>query len=160
MSTIAYDGKTIAFDTQCGYGNRIDPFTWEKVKPVVGHAVYAYAGGTGVVDIVELFVEWMNEGGEYPKLCTENYSESCFIAVTHDGELHEYERRDVPVLKSRAINAFGSGGHYAIGAMLAGASAHDAILLASRWDPFSNDDVRSFELVDNRLGRHAVESKG
>ncbi len=159
MSTIAYDGKTIAFETQVGYGNRVDPFAWEKVKPIIGNGVYAYAGGAGETDIVEEFVDWISKGGEFPKLCLDRSGESTFIAITHDGEWHEFERREQPALKTRQFNAIGSGGQYALGAMLAGASAHDAVLIASKCDPFSNDDVHEYEVVDNRLGRHADESR-
>jgi len=146
MSTIAYDGKSIAFETQCGYGNRIDPYAWEKVRKIEGSVNYAFAGGVGMTDIVDEFIDWITNGGEYPKLCLDRADDSTFIAVTHDGELHEFERRDQPALKTRKIDAFGSGAMYAMGAMHAGASAHDAVLIASKCDPYSNDDVRSFDL--------------
>lgn len=163
MSTIAYDGKSVAFETQVGFGNNIDPYEWEKVKPITGNVTYAYAGGAGETDIVDEFIDWIQNacGGnaDFPKLCVDRSGESTFIAFTHDGEWHEFERRGTPVLKTRKPNAIGSGRQYALGAMHAGANAVDAVHVAAKLDPYSNDDVRSYELIDMRGIRHANESK-
>ena len=150
MSTIAYDGKSVAYETQCGWGNRIEPFQWHKVREVRGRdSKYRYAGGCGELDIVEAFIAWIKDGKEqpYPELCKERSGESTFIAIDHDGVLWEYERRGSPVMRvAGEIYAIGSGAGYAMGAMHAGATAAESIVIASRLDPYSNDDVHSFEL--------------
>ena len=43
------------------------------------------------------------------------------------------------------IAAWGSGAHLALGAMAAGASAEEAIKIASKWDPYSGLGVQVFK---------------
>ena len=87
MSTIAYDGTTIAFETQIN-SNRIEPAAWLKVRPIDNNPFYQAAGGSGVMDAVAAFINWIDAGvnpGPYPELCKEYAGECSFIAITTEG---------------------------------------------------------------------------
>lgn len=150
MSTIAFDGKTIAFDTQSGNNNRVDLEAKPKVIEIEGSVdrVYHYAGGCGELGLLFLFMRWIKDGGEFPKLCSDYANDrSCsFFAITYDGVLHEFERSEIPINETRKPDAYGSGAQFAMGAMMHGATAEEAVAISCKLDVYTGGEVRSFEV--------------
>lgn len=145
MSTIAFDGKTIAFDTQVGTQFRIDPEPWQKIRDISGRK-YKYAGGTGIAQAVETFIDWAKGGAvdSFPDLCKEQSDNCNFIAITYDGYAHIFDGIAKPLLITKKLDSIGSGSDYALGAMHAGACAEEAVEIAARLDPHTGGEIRSY----------------
>lgn len=158
MSTLAFDGKEIAFDTQQGRGRAVvcsEP--WLKVEKT-DSVDYKFAGGCGDVDPVKVFIDWIsiNRSGPYPEICKDEHNNCFFVAITNDGELHEFEKSGKVVYRTRKYWAAGSGMDFAMGAMVAGKSASEAAMIAGELDPHTNQDIRSFPVA--KAGLHSAAS--
>lgn len=152
MSTIAYDGKMLAFDTLMVDGSRRDLEPVMKMV-LVKEGAYCYAGGVGEYGIVHLFQRWIRDGGDFPELCSKEGRKNCyFVAIHSNGELHEFESTEYPILKTRNHFAVGSGGGFALGAMLHGATALEAVNIAVSVDVFTGGKVIHVKVpVDPRV---------
>jgi len=137
MTTIAFDGKSVAADGwQMTDDGTIDRQHIQKIFEAKTNR-YAVVGGAGETDAVNAFVEWIMGGTPkrtYPEICKERADYCEYFAVTVDGLLEMYERTAKPVSSSKHIDAFGSGRRLALGAMAAGASAENAVRIASQFD--------------------------
>lgn len=146
MTTIAYDGNMLAADSRIVFGDYICPNNVIKLRKI-GNIVYGIAG------FYAWFDEWIawyiaganpydapaakfnnKEGGEFLvlddlqlKVCTTSIP--CFLPIS-------------------GPDAWGSGGQYAIGAMLAGSSAFRAVELAAIADPYTAGSIIAFDRHD------------
>lgn len=146
MSTIAFDGKWIAFD-QMAIGPAGAPtYGAQKVVPTEGAVVFA--GGCGMLDGVRAFQEWACAGMEdpYPQICSDLVDECTYFTISEGGIVSLYERRSVFVTKQEAPAAFGSGSQFAMGAMLAGSDAREAVRIAIELDTNSGGEVVAMKL--------------
>lgn len=147
MTTIAFDGKSVAFDTQSTCGGRISHVD-DKVVEIQNYGI-VYAGGSGELDSVHAFQDWVAGGmkpDDYPDLCKERADNSCFILINYKGELQEFERRPHPVATVVGRDALGSGSDYALGAMAAGKSAEEAVRIAMEYDAYTGGEVIVFDM--------------
>jgi len=146
VSTIAFDGVSVAHDSQIGAGNRIDNAEWKKVRSVQGTEFWC-AGGTGEADAVNAFIEWVEDGAgpDYPEICKERSEHCCFIAIDDEMLVHTFERRPVSTVVERPPFACGSGSDYALGAMYAGEPAEGAVHIARQLDPHTGGPVYWFK---------------
>ena len=129
MSTIAYDGKTIAADRLCTVGDTPIPF--QKVGKISGMVF----GCAGYAEDTVLFAKWLKDemprGDKLPKL--ETRFRAIVIDVTGDAFLYFDKLVPIPLEKGRQW-AFGSGGEFAMGAMAMGVSAALAVEIATKLD--------------------------
>lgn len=134
MTTIATDGKTIAADT-LAVGRWKDSKRVQKVHSINGCLV----GGAGELVEILRFKDWFEAG------CPEDNKpdlEDSFSALVlyPDGTAkacyHKLYFYDVGL-----PYAIGSGAEYAMGAMVAGATPEEAVIVASMLDNNTNDDV-------------------
>ena len=145
MTTIAWDGKTLAADGQVTIGDSgIMTLKRQKIFKKIGiFDVLAFAGS---LEPVEEFLEWAKnpEEGVPPE------GEYTVIFVV-DGVL-AFSHMTTPITNSITIgkgeiDAWGSGANFAIGAMHAGKTAIQAVNIAIKCDAFTGGKVRSVRVV-------------
>lgn len=129
MTTIAWDGRTLAGDTQHSMfrGNG------DKVFRLNDGSLFGSCGQTqdGVA-----VMEWLAGGGEKPKV------EDGFHAIlVKDGKLYSLENKLVHLEQRRPFFAIGSGRDYAMAAMFLGKTAADAVRVAREFDVDTGSEV-------------------
>jgi len=146
LTTIAFDGSTIAFDTQLGHEYKIAREPFMKVREVSG-SYYRFAGGSGLPAAVDIFINWVISGHDkdcFPKICVEKDDCCTFVAITNDGYWHRFSLSGIAYLKTRELETAGSGGDFALGAMMAGANAVEAVRIAAELDPHTGGKILSY----------------
>lgn len=144
MSTIAWDGQTLAADSRA-YGGRYmsSPGSKAKIRRLDdGTRLGCVSSDVGASEQV---MDWYAAGcaafGESDR--PTNFG---LIVVTPDGKLMIANDRFAlsgPIDCARY--AIGSGGDYALGAMAMGATAVQAVLIAAELDPHSGAPVLSLD---------------
>lgn len=123
MTTVAWDGKTLAADT-CMSGAYIAVFT--KTFQLPDGRLFA---GAGEIQDILLAVKWLTEGGDRPELDAMNS-----ILIYPDGRAFFLDEKLVEMRINESIAATGSGAQFAIAALYLGASAEKAIEVAAHFD--------------------------
>lgn len=127
MTTIAFDGKTVAADGQRTWGDEIRELGSPKIKLLDGR-IYSFTGSTPLFQPV---VDWHRSGADPKSLPVMGREESwTLIVIDHDG-LGKYTPTCPYIERFKPPIAFGAGGDYAMGAMLAGADAKRAVELVA-----------------------------
>jgi hypothetical protein len=126
MTVIAWDGKSIAADKLVAYGD-IERTTEKLV--MFGTGVLTYTGE--VTKGLEL-TEWFEKGRkkeDWPEFQkTDDYAQLIYA----DGEHVEvFYQEPTPVVLKGGFHAWGAGAKYAIGAMAAGKTAEEAVIIAN-----------------------------
>jgi ATP-dependent protease HslVU (ClpYQ) peptidase subunit len=141
-TTIAYDGLSIAADSQATAGTRKHA-TQKLIR--CGNAFVACAGAC---DQGELFKAWYQSGADpdkYPK----KLDDFVGIVVTQLGAFIYWDKPvAVPISAPYAI---GSGAKAAEGAMRAGASAHKAVEIASLIDLYTGGQIDCHSVTELRM---------
>lgn len=169
MTTIAFDGETLAADSQTTQeGVRLSMLA-EKihVRPegaawkVNGEMVAAFgvAGKLNSAYLVQyaMELEGFDASHAFPK-----GTSLTFLAITVDGNVYVGGQNEDDewawLSKVAAPMAVGSGAELAIGAMAAGANAEQAIEIASRFDTCTGGTVRKFNYrTSPGYGNHQLE---
>jgi len=144
MTTIAYDGKILAADTQAT-SSYIDQDHYQKFYEVNGEIV----AGTGDIASIYAWLDWYTAGAD-PELFPKPLDDSLAILVIdrktgkHRMHCHHLAYPGTPWRK-KAI-AVGTGQDFAMGALLAGATAPEAVKIAMKLDPCSGGQVRTIEV--------------
>lgn len=138
MTTVAWDGTTLAGDRQASYGNT--PVQCTKViKTDTGLLV----GASGDLDNTLRFYQWVRDGR--PNTKPELYDAFSGVVIELDNSITYYSHRLIPNNIALSCWALGSGADYALGAMAAGAKAKKAVKIACDLDVNSGlgiDEVR------------------
>lgn len=129
MTTIAFDGRTLAGDTQCSMfrGNGTKAFRLKDGS---------LFGSCGQIQDGVAVREWLENGGEKPKV-----EDGFHAIVVKDGKLFSLENKLVHMEQRRAFFAIGSGRDYAMAAMFLGNTAADAVRVAHEFDVDTGDEV-------------------
>ena len=123
MTTVAYDGITLAADT---HSETSISMTTHKLHRLASGDLFAAAGS--VQEILTVLC-WLN-GGEKPA----NLDNFEGLIITRHGAERLGERlMRVPVLEP--FCAIGSGAHFALAAMDCGRNAAAAVRVAAKFDP-------------------------
>jgi hypothetical protein len=94
------------------------------------------------------FALWLSDGSGHPNLEPAGKDEVCTgILFKPDGSCVRFEGNYPPFTLRAPFYAFGSGDALAMGAMAAGATAHEAVEIACKFDVLSNGPVQSMPLV-------------
>lgn len=131
MTVIAWDGHTLAGDRQRTHGGT--PVAATKVFKIQAPDGRLFlVGAAGRADCTQMFVAWLR-GGEKP-LMPSNVDD--FGALVVDVKRRVWNIHDTLfyVHCSAKQWAIGSGANYALGAMAAGATAAQAVRIASKLD--------------------------
>lgn len=140
MTTIAFDGKCLAADSRGG-GGFIEPVEYQKIFDC-GEFVVA---GSGNWAAVQRWVDWFQAGADkadYPDWG--DRLSGVFVVSRKTGLMQVWGPGDPhpSVDWHSGPNALGSGEEFAMGAMLAGATASEAVEIASRLDPHTGGPIR------------------
>lgn len=141
MTTIAVRDGVLAADscTNCiGATFQSNPKLWKSER------TGSMFGFSGVESAAILFKEWYEN--EKDRKDFPDYDDTfTFLEVKKDETYWLWFDDMVPIKIDVKYMAIGSGAHYALGAMSAGAIARTAVSIACKYDPFSTIPVRSFE---------------
>lgn len=97
---------------------------------------------SSVVGAANRLMLWMIDGADPEELKDSKPEDFEIISVHPNGTISYYnDSLDPTIILAGTIFAIGSGSAYALGAMQAGASATDAVAIASMFDNFSGQGV-------------------
>ena len=141
MTTIAVKNGVMAADSLVSYGNSTCGYA-EKIRRTKGGILIAWAGPLHMQ--LSAF-DWFEGGAEYedapPDLRDAGSGE--LVALLPDKRFMAFYCAR-PLAFSAPFYAIGSGSEYAIGAMATGASAAEAVHIASRFDHGTGGEVRIY----------------
>lgn len=136
MTTIAFDGETLAADSQvtCAYIE----LCGTKIRRMNG----TLCGAAGAAQDAELFFIWVKAGmpKEKPDLDKDDF---CALLVSK-GKVIYFDNKLIGI-KSDCPAAVGSGSRYAVAAMHCGKTAKEAVKVAARFDPFTGGRIRTLK---------------
>ena len=136
MTTIAFDGETIAYDGRVTQGGTIVSDDYDK-KYKYGNTYFFLSGN---VNELEEFIEACIDGG------SEN-SYNCSGFMYENGELYEVGGGNgVWICRNVGPMAYGSGADHAITAMDCGLSAKEAVKMAAKRDIYTGGKIRTFKI--------------
>lgn len=155
MTTIAYDGKTLAADSQttqdgiCLSNSAMKIFARgpEDDWSIEGKRVAAFGIAGNLHAANDLRRVMSSFAGHHAGDPFEAGVTFAFIAIAEDRTVFvggKYSDDDRSwVIEAQSPVAVGSGGDFALGAMAAGVSAEEAVKIASKFDVNTNDSVTS-----------------
>lgn len=138
MSTIAYANGQLAADRLAFLGRyEAAHATKRKIHRLEDRRLVGIS--TSVVGAASMLMRWIEEGEDpasplFEKTAPDEFS---ILIVDPDGTLTYYDDSLWPQHPTASIFAIGSGRSYALGAMAAGKTAEEAVLIAAHFDPFT-----------------------
>src|SRR5271165_5240121 len=122
-TTIIYDGYDFAADSQMTSGN-----LKEECPPKIRYSLKkgAWIGLAGDVSEFDRFIAWFEDH----QLTQPDWEQINVLVIYRDGKC-EFYSNERPVLMAGHA-AIGSGAHFALGALHAGAHARDAVAVAEK----------------------------
>lgn len=143
MSIVAWDGKTIAADRQVTLGELIT--RGSKIMQLSNGDVVAF---TGAAAFGLAMVEWYENGADPATFPASQKTDdwSRLIVVPAKGRPFTYETLPVKISANDKFQAWGSGRDFALGAMEMGASAVQAVKVATRFCARCGMGVDSFRV--------------
>lgn len=131
MTVIVWDGRTLAADKRCSYGGMVCTVT--KIFRVGDLLV----GGSGDFPHVLAMVDWVRRGrtvSDFPQAQRDKDDWQTVMVIEPDGAALVYERTPYPVKYEQDCMVIGSGREYARAALYMGATAAEAVAVASALD--------------------------
>jgi hypothetical protein len=145
MTTIAWDGKFVATDSQKTANNYI--CSGSSIKLIRrGDIVFAH---TGTSCLFEPMIDWYLAGAapkECPRPSGENPPLVSVIIVFKEGKAFRVSSNTPYPEEVFAPDAWGSGGSWAVGALKAGADARRAVEIATECDVNSGGEIQVMDL--------------
>jgi len=135
MTTIAFDGRAIACD---GRGCSNEVVFADQLLKIATLSDGSLLGLAGPSHALELVTDWLEGKTEFPA----DLGEWSALHIQPDAKVRLYT--DKAQRAWREIDtpaAIGSGRELAIGAMLHGASAEEAVRIACQRDPYSGGNI-------------------
>lgn len=127
MTTIAITSTDIAADGMRTWGDEIRGLAFEKLRIDREHKrIYGFTGTCALIDVM---IKWHQDGANaesLPKQPTSDDHSWTLVVVDAQG-VHKYTSTCPYVESFDAPIGFGAGGEMALGAMLAGKSAREAV---------------------------------
>jgi len=146
MTTVAWDGRSMAADTQGDFGGL--RMRAAKVRRLSDGTL---VGGAGCDGTFQAMADWIAQGGpdlspkSRPAAQSDEEMSVHLIEARPDGAVFLHTRSGRTAVVERAF-AVGSGGHFALAAMALGQTAAQAVELAIRLDTRSGGDVEALDL--------------
>lgn len=155
MTTIAFDGKRLAADSQVCNGDVIAPIGIQKLWYIRHAGRNAVVGGSGtptsIMALARLFLQNLPAVREHhavliaPTFPVDQGGSAIMLDVETRRVFHMGQDGSCVEITGSQF-ACGSGREFALGAMFAGASALDAIKIAKQLDPWSGGEVYGVSL--------------
>jgi ATP-dependent HslUV protease subunit HslV len=138
VTTIAYRDDVLAADTQITCGRTIDGWAQKAFRK--GPLLYATSGSSGLGGA---FLIWVASGmrGDAPSLKGEKDEDGAHGYLFPGGDRVVWRYDNVWATHRAPFFAYGSGAEIALGAMLAGASAEEAVRAAAQRNTSTGGDV-------------------
>jgi hypothetical protein len=153
MTTVAWDGKTLASESRATRGHEIAPWAEQKLFVREGK-VYASAGEG---NLTEPLMTWHAAGGDIDKAPKGDPETGwTLLVIGHDGA-YIYTSSSPYPYKITSPYAMGSGKQFALGALHAGKSAKEAVEIACRLDVWSGGEIQVVDIAE-ALGRPALRA--
>lgn len=154
MTTVAFDGTTMAADSAVSGGGYYD-FDMIKVKK---HPSGYLLGGCGDIDMLQWFLDMFTPEiihnrakGHRLTLPTQGGSDFAAMVVSPSGKAYVIsDKLLVTPIKTFGYMAVGSGSAVALGALAMGASASEAVKIAARHDQGTGGRIKSISLTTKR----------
>ena len=141
MTTIAFDGKTLAADRM----SAMDGCKNGRVTKIRRTADGRLLGGAGWATSCVLMMDWMENGGERPAFQSDKDRSAHVVEVMPDGRVYRHEEGGRSLVESLPVTV-GSGAPYAMAAMLCGKDAKGAVEIACELDESSAGPVDTLVL--------------
>ena len=140
MTTIAFDGKTLAADGRAigDFIHQSEPRKIFRVGPGL------YAAGAGRWADIHHWVYWLRGGLKDDRPIFDDYFSGMLVGR---GLSFKFERKLIPV-PLIAPHAIGSGCQFAMAVMVAGMSAVKAVEIAKKLDEDTGGKVQSVQIHD------------
>lgn len=136
MTTVAWDGRTLAADSRSTSGG----MPWECTKAVRLADGRLFAG-SGSAEECEAVREWLEHGGEKPTV-------KDFVGILiENGKCFRLEDKLIKLSVESSFHAVGSGRDYAMAAMHYGKTAREAVELACLYDVYTAGPVHELTQV-------------
>ena len=143
MTTIAWDGKTLAADKQatnhdCGIG------ITTKVYRINGCLV----AGAGSADVFHSMVRWFSMGADvdaFPDIQAET-NDATLLVITPESRIMIYDRTPFSTIIENKFWAMGSGRDFALAALHLGCDARRAVEIACELDVYSGNGIDTLSL--------------
>lgn len=146
MTTIAWDGKTLAVDSKETANGTI--ISTSRKKLYLDQGQYKAVAISGdLVDCLNI-IDWIASGGLGDKPAIPEGSS--IIAIDECGRAYRYISPCLIRLEIKAPYGDGSGYELVLGAMDAGATAVEAVKIACKRDVYTGGRVRSYTHSDER----------
>jgi len=129
VTTIAWDGTTLAGDRQSTFGSTPRPSARKVFKVTHPEHGTVLFGSSGLSGECQAFAHWVLNGGDKPE-----FKELWVIAVDQKRQVWLCDCRLMWEIVKSPFWAAGSGADYALGALAAGKSAVEATKIASTLD--------------------------
>ena len=131
MTTVAYDGRSMAADKQMNTGNMKHPHAGSKIQRGTYRGEPALYGGSGTTVFLSAVIDWLiaGESAEH-KPDLPGPDDTFTVVVATAAGVFEYIDSLRPIFLGDIPWAIGSGAEYAFGAMDAGACAKRAVEIA------------------------------
>lgn len=140
MTTVAFDGKVMAADSlQVGPWKCQTPC--QKVFRDIGR--FALLGFAGTRSDIDPIIEWIERGmsgDEVP-----DFSEISCLAVDREAKTWLFDHSPSPFLLDEPT-AIGSGSVFAMGALLSGLNAQQAVEIAAKLDIYTGGEIVVYPL--------------
>lgn len=150
MTTIAWDGRYLAADALSQSGSYRNPEPIQKLRLIDGVAY----GITGYAAWFDAWIEWHRSGSDPATrpLTTESPGQTGNFIVVKGGVCMVCRHEMPYFLQAPQPDAWGSGYAYAIGAMLSGKDAREAVEIAAVADINTGGKVTWIDTKTVELG--------
>ena len=146
MTCIAWDGRTLAVDSQASCEGRKKTVVKLRLQP--GLAISWCGDHEQGLALAQWYVDGAKPEAYPPFQTKESFTE---LVVAFNGRCVHYEVLPIAQEVTEKFAAWGSGASLAIGAMAAGASARHAVAIACRFNIWCSEPVRSISLDDDAV---------
>ena len=142
MTTIVFDGKTLASDSQTTNGSTVASLKSKKIFKLNKNKKYKLVGFCGCVVNSKKMLSWFKgEIEEYPVGV-----DSVAMAITHKNKIHIYYDEPEYIVHEYKTASIGSGSDFANAAMMAGASAKESVKVAIKMDIYSGGRIQTIDV--------------
>lgn len=140
MTTVATDGKSLATDAQWTG----DFKSYGGLNKILQHEGHVF-GAAGTDSSIYKFYEWIKAGqpSERPQIRTAERDSLIVLELTPTGRLFAWYD-DLTRVPAPIPFAVGSGGPFAMAAMLCGKSPRDAVKIAAQLDPGTSGKISNY----------------
>lgn len=146
MTTIAYDGKLLCTDSFCS-SSYINQAPIQKLFYLPDHKEYVAAAFAGSINDMDAMLGWVLDNDEKPNF----NDDSQLMVIDLEGRCWDWWAKCYGRALEGIPGAGGSGGDFAMGAMLSGKSAFQAVEIACKLDPKSGGPIQCYDIQTRTL---------